>query len=482
MKILYKSYIHIPAKYFTDKLRKSLIIENPEYRKKQQMGVPLKNTLPMFKLYKESADKRSFRIPRYALGNYTDLPYCYENDVTDKSISIPMTVNFAADKNFSFNDSQTRTMDNTVVMLNKERGAILVAKTGEGKSLMAINILTRMNEKTLILVHKESLIHQWVSEIIKYTDLKKEDIGLLQKGKFKDGKVVIGTFQSLMRKTIGREINDLFGLVIGDEIHRVGALCFLKSFTRFSAKFRLGLSATPSREDKLEQLYYLHTSGNIIAHQSVRNTNSDYAIIKYHRKERWKFYPSFIPLKTQIINNVICDEDRNKLIYNTVDILKDRKILILGERIKHLKQIMEQLQDFYPYKNIVRFFGAESLTKKEKSQGLKQEKVKDPTQEELNNADYIVATYSKAKEGVNIPHLDCLILATPVSSITTIIQAKGRVERALEGKPQPLLIDIVDCESLTAKGMFNRLLDGMANKRIKIYTEQGMKQTKLLTH
>ena len=46
----------------------------------------------------------------------------------------------------------------------------------------------------------------------------------------------------------------------------------------------------------------------------------------------------------------------------------------------------------------------------------------------------LFATYGLAKEGLDIPRLDRLILASPHRDKATIIQSLGRIERKFENK------------------------------------------------
>ena len=227
-------------------------------------------------------------------------------------------------------------------------------------------------------------------------------------------------------------------------------------------------SATPDREDKLERLYYYHLSSNLVIHNNVRNMGSDFYVIEYERETSWKWYPSYIPFKIQLIHNIVADEVRNRIIIDAIVTLrkKGRKILVLSERISHLMELMNVTKKLLPNDCLVRFFGAKSLTKKERIAKMKQEKVKDPTSIELLKGDVIFGTYSKVKEGVDIPQLDTLIFATPLSSKTTIIQAKGRPERLAEGKKKPVVIDIYDTDK--------SLLIGMYKKRERLYKELNM--------
>lgn len=396
----------------------------------------------------------------------------------------------------------------------------------------AVKIASDLGLKTLVLCHKDKLAEQWVDSFKSLTKLKNSEIGFLKRGKFKDGKIVIGSIQSLMTDTFDESINNKFGLVIVDEAHIISARVFLKSFVRFNPKFRLLLSATPYREDKLEDIYFLHSGKNIVYHESVRTVPLKLKSYDYERIKKWVWYPDFIPEKTKLINNIIDDSDRNKFILNIVHEYRNNKILVLSERIAHLKSLLDMFKENYPNKKIVRFFGAEvKNTKKKKwvftlknkvtlrtKEGiLRVEKVSrnkdsmefyingnkeklscniedilegknfyylrpyiarryvkstivteeynDPSYEDLNSADIVVATYKKAADGVDIPSLDTLIYASPFGSSITLIQSAGRIKRKYGNKKYGLVIDIKDNGNTLAEGLFY--------KRIRLLKNNG---------
>lgn len=464
--MILKGHLFIEEKDFTKNLQHALTIANPLYGRTTYNGED--NGVEQFiYLWKYFAEHKYYRVPRYALGNISSLDVKIDVGVS------PIVIKFAPkNTKFELNSAQNTTIDSCIKFLKKELGAVIVAQPGEGKTVMAIKIICELKQKTLILVHKDSLLAQWKSELLSLTNLREKDIGLLKQGKFIDGKVVIGSMQSLMRGTIPASVNKKFGLCLADECHRTSAKMFLRAFTRFNPMYRLALSATPYREDKMERLFFYHTSENIVNHVSVRNTGSNFIVIPYERKSKWGYYP-WLPFREGLIRNVIEDVDRNKMICAVIQyhMKEGRKIIIMGERIKHLKTLMAETKKLFPKLTIVRFFGAEQLSAKRKAMGEVQEKVVDPTQAELNKADIVFATFKKASEGNNIPHLDTIIYATPFGSKTTLEQTKGRVERMMTDKNHPLVVDICDY----GKG----LLEALFLKRLKQYQKLGMKELAL---
>jgi hypothetical protein len=90
---------------------------------------------------------------------------------------------------------------------------------------------------------------------------------------------------------------------------------------------------------------------------------------------RWKQPFYFMPFKVSLINNLVNDADRNKLLVSILKEHADRKIVVLGERIPHLKMLMEETKKVFPNKNIVRFFGSETKREKKKVTKFKFNKI-----------------------------------------------------------------------------------------------------------
>ena len=76
----------------------------------------------------------------------------------------------------------------------------------------------------------------------------------------------------------------------------------------------------------------------------------------------------------------------------------------------------------------------------------------------------ILATYQLAKEGLDVPCLDRLLLATPVKDYAIVVQSVGRIARVCEGKGTPVVYDYVDDIGF---------LEGMWKKRCTSYRKDG---------
>lgn len=122
------------------------------------------------------------------------------------------------------------------------------------------------------------------------------------------------------------------------------------------------------------------------------------------------------------------DEERNNLILNILKKCKNNYTLVLADRVKQLYFLQEKLG----YGNVI-----DGKTKKD---------IREKAIEEIRKGKekVLFATYGLAKEGLDIPRLDRLILASPHRDKATIIQSIGRIERKFENKNNPICYDLVD--------------------------------------
>ena len=238
--------------------------------------------------------------------------------------------------------------------------------------------------------------------------------------------------QSISMKDYPKETFESFGFVILDECHHLGAEVFSKALPKITSKYMLGLTATPDRKDGMKKVfeYYL---GNIV--YCIRGREPEkvlVSIINYHCQDS-KYCEEQYNFKGQInapkmINQLSEDPIRLKLVIEQVkkSILEGRKILILSDRRNHLTDCKNCLDDL----NIC-------------SSGYYVGGSKPETLKETEEKDVILGTYSMASEGMDIPLLNTVILATPKSDIE---QSVGRILRQKKENRlvDPLIIDIVD--------------------------------------
>ncbi len=138
---------------------------------------------------------------------------------------------------------------------------IVQAIPGFGKTAVSIMFAANTRSKTLIVVPNDLLQEQWLQSLLDFTNLKKEDIGIIQGSDLEKNTLeaqknfVIVKIQSLHSQLKRNKIHNLmefykyFNLVFYDEAHTsAGATSYSKTSSIFMTPNLIGLTATPYRD------------------------------------------------------------------------------------------------------------------------------------------------------------------------------------------------------------------------------------------
>ncbi len=184
--------------------------------------------------------------------------YAYKKTLSDFSFNGKMRENQILVIN-SFYEKLGLNPENPTNYSNNKtcKGGILKLGCGIGKTNIAIYLSHKLKLKTLVIVHKEFLMDQWIE---RYKGLTNAKIGIIRQDKvdIKGKDVVIGMLQSISMKDYDQEIFNEFGLVVYDEVHHVASKVFSQALMKTSAEYTLGLSATPERSDGLFKVIKWH--------------------------------------------------------------------------------------------------------------------------------------------------------------------------------------------------------------------------------
>jgi DNA excision repair protein ERCC-3 len=136
------------------------------------------------------------------------------------------------------------------------RAGVFVGPSGSGKTVAAIGALAAVGGETLVLVPSRELAGQWRSELLAHTTLDPDDVGEYHGGEKEIRPVTIATYQ-IAGMDRHRSLFDRreWGLIIYDEVHHIPSEVYRRS-ADLQSKHRLGLSATPVREDDRETDIY----------------------------------------------------------------------------------------------------------------------------------------------------------------------------------------------------------------------------------
>tara|TARA_B100001093_G_scaffold495868_1_gene540830 strand:- start:13059 stop:14501 length:1443 start_codon:yes stop_codon:yes gene_type:complete len=401
-----------------------------------------------FKIYRESPTK--YRLPRF---------YGIEKFGYPIKNKLPMGITIDCKFNGKLKSclNQNEACNTIINSLKSKGGAVLSLPTGYGKTTCALYILSQMSRKTLIIVHKEFLLNQWKQRIEQFLPTAK--IGTIQ-AKIIDviGKdIVIGMLQSLSMKEYDQELFRQFGMTIIDETHHICSKTFSQAMLIASSCYMLGLSATPERKDGLTCVLNWFV-GNV--EYSIKRENQLDVCIKSYIFDCNEFkepppYNSAGTISIPSIINILCSIIRRNdmLVKIIVDNLNNgRKIIILSERREHCKILCSKvLQIVSDSKTCGLYIG-----------GMKQNELN-----QNESCDAIFATYALANEGLDIPTLNTLVMATPKADV---IQSCGRILRESGEKThKPLIIDIIDKFGC---------LQSQYRKRLTFYKSSGFHTSK----
>jgi superfamily II DNA or RNA helicase len=356
------------------------------------------------------------------------------------------------------NTEQSRVVAESVALLSSGANFVTQAPTGFGKTYVGAAVIGCVGKKTMVIVTKEDIRDQWTEAFKNVLGLTPGvDLGYLY-GDVCDTvnrKVVIAMVQSVAKE--GRYPEHLyreFGLVVWDEVHRVGADFFAQSCFRLPAKLRWGISATPDRKDGRGEVIDAH-----IGTVQVLSTATPMTPRVIVQESPWH-----IPMKRKLDKEgrLVCDKQgvpkmfelehsparaghvvkilthhhgRNAMIANFVHqcYKADRKILVQSDTKDHLEMMQTLFVSFgVPPRDISNYVGGMNRASRDVAK----------------EARVILSTYQMTREATDIPDLDTLVMATPKSDIAQIV---GRILRAYEGKKEPLVYDIVDASSSVFK-------------------------------
>lgn len=424
-------FIYIPtrslSKSFINKLKSFASFDNPQVQVLLKLRRPLYNTPKVIKNFEE--DEIYLKLPRgliYKINQFFDeynVDYKIENKTFLEKIETKKV-------RFDLREEQKEAIEK---ILEKDF-CICVAPPGFGKTLIGAKMFEQRACSTLIIVNKNMLLSQWIERFVDYFGYQKKDIGYLGKGKNKlNGKIDVATMQSLKNSP---DIINEYSFVIVDECHHIPAVTFEQIVKNFFGKYILGLSATPNRKDGLEPILYQQLGDVAYEYKNKKTVKNHLNIIRTEFVSESETY-------AELINDISRDENRNNLIIEQIKLNKERKILLLTDRIEHIN-ILEQMLLDIDY-DFVSIHG--SLSKKEQEEKMKL----------VESKNLILATTSYFGEGIDFPHLNTIIFATPISYYGRLVQYLGRIGR---GNQECLAIDLLDYKNAMLNSAYKKRLEG----------------------
>ncbi|MDR1136401.1 MAG: DEAD/DEAH box helicase family protein [Clostridiales Family XIII bacterium] len=353
---------------------------------------------------------------------------------------------------------------------------ILSATTAFGKTVVGAHLIAERKVNTLVLVHRTNLLSQWQSRLNEFLIINEEPITELTPKGRKRKKTVIGQIRGGKKNPSGiidvavmqslvsdHEVNELvkdYGMVIVDECHHVSALSFEQVLKAANAKYVYGLTATPTRQDGHHPIIYMHC-GKIryrvdAKEQAEARPFEHFVIPRFTRFQKPAHQDESKWSITDIYNDIQNNELRNDLIIQDVvsSVEQGRNPIILTERTDHVKLLAARLSQ--NLKNVITLTGGGTH---KKSREILQSVIDIPD----NMPFVLVATGKYVGEGFDMPRLDTLFLAMPISWRGTLQQYAGRLHRLYDGKKEVQVYDYVDVHVAMLEKMYQKRLRGYAS-------------------
>lgn len=396
-----------------------------------------------------------YHMPRHFIKEWSEVADKVTYHLSDGS---PIQFNH----NISLWDYQQEAFDRFKRILKQEgMGIFLEAAPGAGKTQMAIAMIHHVSKTTLVVVNKKDLIDQWVQRFINNTNLTKDDIGVGVGGKvdWVGKKIVVALVHTLAKGREDRSFYKHFGMVVFDECDAsIPPNTFEPVAGMFTARIRLGMTATADRLDGMDAVFKNHLveyeikcekTNTLKPKVMVREYEGDSGCVEGGGKR--------IVKRALLLKNIALNPNRTEMIAKVTEIFarENKPTLVISDRKQHLMDIKDILvNDLRFPEEKIGYYVASLLDGRQR---------KEENKKAAEKATIILGTYGMIGRGTDIPRLEVLILATPRADLR---QVKGRIERALRGKQTPVIFDIVDT-------MYQSLINSFSKRR-ELYEKDKM--------
>ena len=448
-----KISIYDPTPEMRSWCREHLILDNPEYVKKQNMGLWTGNIPSQFCLYEEVA-------------NCLVLPFGCLHEIHEQFPDMPMQGRIRRADGFQYEShiNLYPYQENAVQEILRRKNGIIVMPCGGGKTQTALETVARIGMKALWLTHTQDLLMQSMNRAKAVYGCSLSSYGTITAGRVKIGSgLTFATVQTASKVDL-LPYKDEFGCIIVDECaHAVGSptktMQFYKVLSQLTCRYKIGLTATPKRADGLSRMMFALIGGIAyeVSRESVKNTTSPVEV----RQIETGYTPDMDMALcgdgtinyAGLVEDMTHDQKRFNAVLSVIkDIPEGMPTLVLANRVDYLQRLTKAC-------------GKKAVCLSGMGTSKKAREERKAALADLNEGriDCLFASYQLAKEGLDVPNLRYVIFATPEKDPSTVEQAAGRVARKAEGKDKGTVIDLVDDFGM---------LYGWAKKRRNIYVKK----------
>jgi superfamily II DNA or RNA helicase len=427
-----------------NQIKRIAAFQNPEFYRRQAMRLSTGNTPRVIGCAHDEPEHVA--IPRGCLDDLVSL--LGEHDVAlrldDQRVQ-------GSPVDWTFRGSLDPDQDAAARAMLEHDTGVLSAPPGVGKTVIGAWLISQRARNTLVLVHRQVLVEQWVAQLALFLGIDAHEIGVIGGGRRKrTGRLDVAMMQSLAKRGVVDDAVAEYGHVIVDECHHLPAVTFERVLAESKAKFVTGLTATPYRKDGHQPI--IHMQCGLMRHAidaRARTAQRPFEHTYFCRETGFRLADTADSSIQALYAALAADESRNGLILDDViaAVNDGRSPLVLTERVDHLEFLAANLRSFARHL-IVLHGGMSARARREAIARLGEIP---ETDERL-----VIATGRFVGEGFDDPRLDTLFLAMPVAWKGTIVQYTGRLHRHHSAKRNVRVYDYVDGDVPVLARMFDK--------------------------
>lgn len=435
-KIANRIYIEEPSIEVTRWAKENLKFPNPEFEKKQRMGFWTGRTPRELRLYEWD-------------GNTLVLPFGIIRELMPMLKGIPVYCDFRQDNVIDYGHTDMGLYDyqqEAVRKMIEAKYGILKAGCGAGKTNCGIAMIKAHRRRALWLCNKHDLIKQSMDRAAQFIDPSL--FGTITEGRVDVGVgITFATVQTMCNLDL-TQYRDYWDVIVIDEVHNVCASAesvtmYEKVLNHLAARHKYGLTATDHRADGLIKATFalvgkvMHeipkeATASRVTDVKIRTVNTDTDITDDC------LGPDGMINYTALLKHIVTDFDRNKLIARKIIEEKGHSCIVLSDRLEQL----EAIRNLLPYEMQEQ---SVYINGKMTSKAAKKERQLAMEQMRTGEKKYFFGSYKIAREGMDIPCLDRLFMASPVKDPAVVEQSVGRIRRVSDGKTDvPVVYDFRD--------------------------------------
>lgn len=412
--------------------KRNLIIDNPDFHKKERMGKWTGNT-----------PRYIFLFEKVGMDLY--LPFgCLQELWNQYGQTCPFYPTFRAIERINYQSGINLYpyQEKAAQAIFRAKNGVVVMPCGAGKTQTALEAVARIGGRTLWLTHTQDLMNQSMNRAKSCLNIDSKTFGTITGGKVNIGTSLTFATVQTMSKIDLRQYKDAFDVVIVDECHHaIGSptrvMQFYKVLSSLSARYKIGLTATPKRADGLERSMFTLLGGIIceISKEEVKHTTCPVEI----HGIKTGYTPDYDAVLAgdgtlnyaQLVDDLTHNKERFEFVKRIIP--HDGATLVLANRVEYLNELCSS-------------FDGNSICLSTLGTSKKAKQIRKDSLHKLDcgELDCIFATYQLAKEGLDCPNLRYVVLATPEKDETTVTQAVGRVGRKADGKEVGIVLDLLD--------------------------------------